>query len=59
MWLDRVSNPGPLALESDTLLTVLRGSALVAICNECPMKVQSYNILLLHSCGKIRKKLCY
>ena len=24
MWLDRVSNPGPLALESDMLLTALR-----------------------------------
>ena len=27
MWPDRVSSPGPLALESDTLPTVLRGPA--------------------------------
>ena len=25
MWPDRLSSPGPLALESDTLLTVLCG----------------------------------
>ena len=25
MWLDRVSNPGPLALEPGTLPTALRG----------------------------------
>ena len=25
MWPDRVSNPGPLALESDALPTALRG----------------------------------
>ena len=28
MWADRVSNPGPLALESDVLLTMLRGPAI-------------------------------
>ena len=27
MWPDRVSNPGPLALESDALLTAARGPA--------------------------------
>ena len=27
MWLDRVSNPGPLAFESDLLPTALRGPA--------------------------------
>ena len=27
MWPDRVSNPGPLTLESDSLPTVLRGPA--------------------------------
>ena len=27
MWPDQVSNPGPLALESDMLLTVLHGPA--------------------------------
>ena len=27
MWPDRVSSPGPLALESDALPTVLRGPA--------------------------------
>ena len=27
MWLDRVSNPGPLALESDVLPTALLGPA--------------------------------
>ena len=27
MWPDRVSNPGPLALESDMLPTALRGPA--------------------------------
>ena len=27
MWLDRVLNPGPLALESDALPTALRGPA--------------------------------
>ena len=27
MWPDRVLNPGPLALESDVLLTALRGPA--------------------------------
>ena len=27
MWPDRVSNPGPLALESDALPTALRGPA--------------------------------
>ena len=27
MWLDWVSNPGPLAYESDALPTVLRGPA--------------------------------
>ena len=29
MWLDRVSNPGPLAVESDALPTVLRGPACI------------------------------
>ena len=29
MWPDRVSNPGPLALESDALPTALRGPARV------------------------------
>ena len=38
MWPDWVLNPGPLALESDALLTVLRGPAacvvgLKQICN--------------------------
>ena len=28
MWPDRVSNPGPLALESDALPTALRSPAL-------------------------------
>ena len=28
LWPDWVSNPGPLALESDALLTALHGSAL-------------------------------
>ena len=27
MWPDRVSNPGPLALESDVLLSALHGPA--------------------------------
>ena len=27
MWPDRVTNPGPLVLESDALRTALRGSA--------------------------------
>ena len=27
MWTDRVSNPGPLALDSDALRTALRGPA--------------------------------
>ena len=31
MWPDRVSNPGPLALESDALPTALRGPA-VCVC---------------------------
>ena len=31
MWPDRVSNLGPLALESDTLSTALRGQA-VCVC---------------------------
>ena len=31
MWPDRVSNPGPLALESDALPTALRGLA-VCVC---------------------------
>ena len=29
MWPDRVSNPGPLALKSDELLTALCGPAIV------------------------------
>ena len=29
MWPDRVSNPGPLAFESDMLPTALRGLAIV------------------------------
>ena len=29
MWLDRVSNPGPLALESDMLPTGLHGPVLL------------------------------
>ena len=29
MWPDRVSNPGPLTLMSDALLTALRGPALL------------------------------
>ena len=29
MWPDRVSNPGPLVLESDALPTALRGAALI------------------------------
>ena len=28
MWLDRVSNPGPLAFELDALPTTLRGPAI-------------------------------
>ena len=31
MWPDRVSNPGPLALESDALSKALRGPAKVKI----------------------------
>ena len=31
MWPDRVSNPGPLALESDALPTALRGAAKMKI----------------------------
>ena len=31
MWPDRVSNPGPLALESDALPTALRGPT-VCVC---------------------------
>ena len=27
MWPDRVSSPGPLAIESDALPTMLRGTA--------------------------------
>ena len=30
MWPDRVSNPGPLALESDAVPTKLRGPASVS-----------------------------
>ena len=29
MWPDRVSNPGPLAHESDALPTALRGSPVI------------------------------
>ena len=29
MWLDQVSHPGPLALESDALPTLLHGAAVV------------------------------
>ena len=29
MWPDRVSNPGPVALEPDALPTALRGPALL------------------------------
>ena len=44
MWLDRVSNPGPPALESDTLPTVRNRARL-------SFKVISnkYNISVLHS----------
>ena len=31
MWPDRVSNPGPLALESDALPTAPRGPAIIII----------------------------
>ena len=31
MWPEQVSNPGPLALESDALLTALRSPALTPI----------------------------
>ena len=33
MWQDRASNPGPLALESDALPTVLRGPVSLVIGN--------------------------
>ena len=32
MWPDRVSNPGPLPLESDALPTALSGPAVVCVC---------------------------
>ena len=35
MWPDRVSNPGPLAHESDALPTALRGPA-SDVCIACP-----------------------
>ena len=31
MWLDQVSNPGPLVLESDALPTALRGPAVLIL----------------------------
>ena len=31
MWPDRVSNPGPLALESEALPTALRGPAQIDV----------------------------
>ena len=34
MWLDRVSNPGPLTYESGALATALRGPALDLIVSE-------------------------
>ena len=39
MWPDRVSNPGPLALESDALLTALRGPAVCACMCMCAYTV--------------------
>ena len=36
MWPDRISNPGPLALESDALTTVLRSSARIKYTTICP-----------------------
>ena len=35
MWPDRVSNPGPLALESDALPIALRGPAVLGFYQVC------------------------
>ena len=38
MWPDRVSSPGPLALESDALQTALRGPAIwIMVCGYTSM----------------------
>ena len=44
MWPDRVSNPGPLALESDALPTALRGLA-------------AHRLMMLYICTKFRENI--
>ena len=41
MWPDRVSNPGPLALESDALPTALRNPAICAVSMGTDLKMKS------------------
>ena len=48
MWPDRVSNPGPLALESDALQTALRGPTKGSF--QCSVTDISYNsVIATHS----------
>ena len=46
MWPDRVSNPGPLAYESDALLTALRGPAVLIRCHNIWFNGEILKIIL-------------
>ena len=48
MWPDRVSNPGPLALESDALPTAPRGPVLLIV-----SMVNTVSIIRKHLCPYI------
>ena len=47
MWPDRVSNPGPLALEADALPTELRGPVDIKIESGCSASPESISINLM------------
>ena len=51
MWLDRVSNPGPLALESNELPAALHGLA------DQSFLFENDIIITIHTCGLSSDKL--
>ena len=50
MWPDRVSNPGPLALESNALLTALPGPASASkLPKMCFMNTRLHDMVVIQS----------
>ena len=62
MWPDRISNPGPLALESDALPTALRGPAILNYKTELNRMYKIAVIIGDHTAGDhphTDKTICY